>query len=340
MEERKDIEIKDYTTMGIGGKVATMLHIRTNEDIVAAVELAHKEGKQLFVLGEGSNTIFADKDHDVVVAKMEIPGFEVVSDAKDFSIITVGAGENWDSVVSRSVELGLSGIEAMSAIPGTTGATPFQNVGAYGQEIKDTLVSLAAYDTKTNEFVILENANCQFGYRDSIFRSTEKDRYIISSITLKLLKKAPAIPNYPGVLKYFSETGIEKPTLEEIRNAIIEIRSTKLPDPKKIKNNGSFFKNPIVEAGVAEGLKKSYPEATIFPLSAEKSKISAGWLIENAGLKGKDFGEMKVYEHNALVLVNKGSASFADLEAARDTVISSVQNKFGITLEPEPIIIK
>jgi UDP-N-acetylmuramate dehydrogenase len=347
MQKSENVPIKEYTTMGIGGEVAHLVRIKTKEEIPEAVAFAKEKNMPFVVLGEGSNSVFRDATLNAVVLKIEIPGFEIVKENDDSTEIKIGAGENWDKVVERAVEMDLSGIEAMSAIPGTTGATPFQNVGAYGQEIKNVIEEVEVYDVQNSSFAFLSNEECKFDYRDSIFRSSEKGRYIITSIILKLSKFPPTMPHYPGVRKYFESTSPqpspsqerEQPTLREIRQAIIEIRANKLPDPKLIKNNGSFFKNPIVENAVAEKLKEQFPNITIFPAGESMSKIPAGWLIEQAGLKGKDFGEMKVYENNALVLVNKGNATFQDLENAKDEIIKTVQNKFGVTLEPEPIFV-
>lgn len=339
MKKLENVEMKNYTTMGVGGTVAHFFHIETPGDIREAVEISKKENIPIVVLGEGSNMIFHDNNLNAIVLKIEIPGFEVLKEDDTSVEIKIGAGENWDAVVARAVEMDYSGIEALSAIPGTTGATPFQNVGAYGQEIKNVIESVEAYDMKKNSFVILANAECAFAYRDSIFRSSEQGRYIITSLVLKLSKFPPNVPNYPGVKKYFEENGNSNPTLQEIRNAIIEIRANKLPDPKIIKNNGSFFKNPICDSVLVHELLKKYPDMTNYPAGENKTKLSAGWLIENCGLKGKDFGEMKIYENNALVLVNKGNANFADLEKAKDFVVSEVKNKFGVTLEPEPVFV-
>jgi UDP-N-acetylmuramate dehydrogenase len=339
MKKLENVEMKNYTTMGVGGSVRHFVHVEKKEDIEEAVALAKAEHLPIVVLGEGSNMIFPDEILNVVVLKIEISGFEVLNEDDTSVEIKIGAGENWDSVVARAVDMDYSGIEALSAIPGTTGATPFQNVGAYGQEIKNVIEFVDVYDTREEKFVTLSNAECKFEYRDSIFRSGEKGRYIIASLVLKLSKFPPNVPNYPGVKKYFEENGNSNPTLQEIRQAIIEIRANKLPDPKIIKNNGSFFKNPIVDTVVAQQIKEKYPDMTNYLAGENKTKLSAGWLIENCGLKGKDLGEMKIYENNALVLVNKGNANFADLEKAKDFVINEVKNKFGIILEPEPVFV-
>lgn len=339
VEKLENVPLGAHTTFGIGGTARHFLCVTDEPSLREAALFAKQSGLPLVILGEGSNSIFRDGEIDAVVAKIELPGFTITEDDDTLATITVGAGERWDDVVERSVSLGLAGIEAMSAIPGTAGATPFQNVGAYGQEIKDTLVSLRAYDTSEDTFVEFANTECKFGYRDSIFRSGEPGRYIITSITLRLSKAALKMPDYPGVKKHFEAKGIVNPTLREIRDAIIEIRASKLPDPKCIKNAGSFFKNPIVDTTIAEGLKDKYPVIVMFPGGEGKTKLSAGWLIEHAGLKGSSIGPIKVYEHNALVLTNVGNATCDELEYAATEIIKKVKEKFGVILEQEPVFI-
>jgi UDP-N-acetylmuramate dehydrogenase len=340
LKKEENVPIGAHTTFGIGGTVRYLVQAQEEADIPDAVALVRQTGLPLVLLGEGSNSIFSGGALDAVVVKILIPGFSIVGETETYADMKIGAGEHWDDIVARAVDAGLSGIEAMSAIPGTAGATPFQNVGAYGQEIKDTLVSVRAYDTKKGLFVELANAECAFGYRDSIFRSGEKGRHIISSIMLRLSKLPPKMPDYPGVKKYFHEKGITTPSLAEIRTAIIDIRKTKLPDPREVKNAGSFFKNPIVEAGVAETIKAEHPALIAFPTDNGMLKLSAGWLIEHAGLKGVEFGPIRVYEKNALVLINTGNATGADLEKAKNAIIETVKATFDVTLDPEPIFIQ
>ncbi|MEY2671913.1 MAG: hypothetical protein RL687_330, partial [Candidatus Parcubacteria bacterium] len=257
--------------------------------------------------------------------------------------LKIGAGENWDLFVEKVCNMGLSGVEAMSAIPGTVGATPVQNVGAYGQEIKDTFISAEVFDTKNLEYKTLKKEDCNFRYRDSIFKTEEKGRYFITSVTMQLSKKIPDMPNYPGVKKYFIENNINSPSLMDIRNAIIDIRASKLPNPADIPNVGSFFENPIILKSQYEKIAQSRAlgeKIPFFEVDNDRVKIPAGWLIENAGLKGYNFGKVSVYEKNALVLVNNGDATGQDFANARDMIIRNVFDKFGITLEQEPEIIK
>jgi UDP-N-acetylmuramate dehydrogenase len=333
------VDIKDYCTFKVGGQFRYFTEINKKEDIREAYNFSQSKNVPVLALGSGSNMVFPDGVLDVLAIKMQISSFNIVSETDEFADIQIGAGEEWDSVVSRAVDLNLAGIEAMSAIPGTTGATPVQNVGAYGQEIKDTLVSVEVFNTISQTFETLSNRECKFSYRDSIFKNKEKGKYLITSITLRLSKALPKVPDYPGVKKYFEEKGItdiSHISLSQIREAIIDIRSVKLPDPKKIANVGSFFKNPIVLKIFADELKLKNPTVTLFPITDTETKVPAGWLIEHAGLKGKDFGTVSVYPNNALVLVNNGHATRADITRVKDTVIKSVQDAFGITLDAEP----
>jgi UDP-N-acetylmuramate dehydrogenase len=340
VEIREHVDIT-HTTFKLPATARYFAVAESIDDIIYLYTQAKEVLKiSLYILGSGSNTLFANETIPYLVIAIKIKGFYVVSEDATSTTIEIGAGEDWDEVVAKTVAMNLSGIEAMSAIPGTVGATPVQNVGAYGQEIRDTLVSVICFDTHNGELTLLDNSECGFGYRDSIFKTKEKGRYIILSVTLRLSKNTPMVPNYPGVMTYFQEKSIVEPTLQQIRDAIIEIRRLKLPDPKLIKNCGSFFKNPIVEKGIADELQKNYPTLKVFPVDDTKTKIPAGWLIEQCGLKGAMIGPIEVYPHNALVLVNKSNATIADLQTAIKTVVDAVYQKFGIVLEVEPNIVE
>ncbi len=332
------VNISQNTTFKLPAYVSKVVSF-VGGDIKQIVQNIKKDGR-LFVLGGGSNIILPEDMKDVIVLKLENKGIEKITEDDNSVMIKVASGEVWDDVVAYSVENGYSGIEALSAIPGTAGATPIQNVGAYGCEIKDVLVSINAYDLKEENNVTFLNEECGFSYRMSKFKGEWKGRFIITEIIIKLSKGKPKIPEYPGVQKYFIEKGIQDPTLLEIRNAIIEIRWSKLPKPNEVPNCGSFFENPIVEKAVAEKIKLEYNTMPSFPISEGFVKIPAGWLIENTGLKGADFGAVGTYEKNALVLVNNNFATQKDVINARDSIIKMVYEKFGITLESEPEIIQ
>jgi UDP-N-acetylmuramate dehydrogenase len=333
------VNIKDYSTLKIGGQFRYFVELDDVKDIENIYAFAKSHNVPVLILGGGSNMVFSDGVIEILAVKMKLLGFKVVSESTGFSDIQVSAGENWDNFVSRTVDMGLSGIELLSAIPGTVGATPVQNVGAYGSEVKDTILSVEVFDTKENILTSILNKDCKFGYRDSIFKNEAKGKYLILSVTYRLLKITPTIPNYPGVKKYFIDMNINAPSLKQIRGAIISIRCEKLPNPNEIPNVGSFFKNPIVDKNIAEEIKIKYPNAKFFEVDEKLIKIPAGWLIENSGLKGKSFGKISVYEKNALVLVNNDGASKEDLINAKNEIIKIVKEKFGITLEQEPEMI-
>jgi len=337
MDIHTDIPLKNYTTMRLGGNARFMVEVHTPEELKTVVKNALSQNLPIFVLGEGSNTIVRDEGFAGLVIRNKIMGFDVVSDHDGRIIIQLGAGENWDAAVARSVAMNLSGIEAMSAIPGTCGAAPVQNVGAYGQETADTLVSLEAYDTQNDTIVTLQNADCEFSYRNSIFRSSQKGRYIITSITLELYKTPPLPPFYAALQTYFENNGITIFTPQVIRDAVIAIRSEKLPDPTKTPNTGSFFKNSIVDAWLLPEIQKDYPDVPFYKMPDKQFKIPTGWLIEQTGLKGKILHGMRIHDKNALVLINESAQSYEDLSQARHEIMTAVQNKFRITIEQEPL---
>lgn len=328
------INIDKFTTMQLPA-MANVFYIKNTDEIIDFYKNL-KLGETPFILGGGSNLIIAPTITNRPILKIEILGIQILENNNDHVLVKLGAGENWDSVVEWAVDNNYSGIEALSAIPGTVGATPVQNVGAYGSEIKDVFVSLNAYDTKNKNIVSLNKEQCNFSYRNSIFKTGEqKGRYIIIDITLMLSKNHPKVPEYKGVQEYFDLANNLTPSLSDIRNAIIEIRWSKLPNPETLPNCGSFFENPIIENKIAEDLKIKYPNIPLYPYG-DKIKVSAGYLIDQSGLKGVDFGPIGVYEKTALVLVNRGGGTYDDLVKTKDIIIKTVYDKFGITLKPEP----
>jgi UDP-N-acetylmuramate dehydrogenase len=337
MDIHTNIPLKNYTTMKLGGNARFMTEVRTPEEVQEICHSAASQNLPIFILGGGSNVIVRDEGYDGIVVRNRIPGFEVIADEPGTATLKIGAGENWDSVVKRAVEMNLSGIEAMSAIPGTAGAAPVQNVGAYGQEIADSLVSLDAYDRQTDQFIMLESSDCGFSYRNSIFRSTEAGRYVILSITIQLSKVAPQPPFYAAVQTYFDEHNITLFTPQIVRDAVVDIRKNKLPDPEITPNTGSFFKNAIVEDWQLADLRKDYPDIPTYDMSDGRFKVPTGWLIEQAGYKGQTLHGMHVHDKNALVLINESAQNYADLAAARDEIMGAVRDKFRILIEQEPL---
>ncbi len=337
MDIHTNISLKNLTTMKLGGPARFFAEVRSPEEVQAVYENAQSKQIPVFVLGGGSNVIAQDTGYQGLILRIRIPGFEVLKDDLYSTIIKIGAGENWDSVVERSVQMNLSGIETMSAIPGTAGAAPVQNVGAYGQEISETLVSLEAYDTSTNSFVTLQNADCGFSYRHSIFRGKEQGRYVITSITLELSKNQPLPPFYDSLQKYLDEHAIQVYTHQTIRDAVVAVRKDKLPDPAEKPSAGSFFKNAIIEQWQLTELQNTYPDVKAFDMGDGTFKIPTGWLIEKCGFKGQLLHGVRVNEKNCLVLINESATGYDDLALARDEIIDKVRDTFRIMIEQEPL---
>jgi len=321
--------------MRLGGTARYVVEITSTNELVAAVSYARDRGIPWFVLGAGSNVI-AQGNYDGLIILNRIKGFELVSQDCNFALYRIGAGEIWDETVERLVNLRLSGVEAMSAIPGYMGATPIQNVGAYGQEIAHSLVELEAYDTNTNQFSVLRAEDCRFSYRNSIFKNPKTRHHIISSVTLRLGKQQLAPPFYPSLAEHLETLSITDFSPVNLRNAVIAIRGSKLPDPQLIASAGSFFKNPVVGNLEARELLALHPSAPHWEMSDGLIKFSAGWLIEMAGLKSYRAHGMQIYPDNALVVTNLCARSPKDLELFKAEVVLGVKTTFGITLEQEP----
>jgi|688.fasta_scaffold31189_4 UDP-N-acetylmuramate dehydrogenase len=343
---QENVPLAELTTFKIGGNARYFAEINSINELVEAFEWVKDKGHDYFILGGGSNTIFSDEDYLGLIIKMNIMGFEVIDEDESSSTIKVGAGEDWDETVERTVNMNLSGMEALSGVPGNTGATPVQNIGAYGQEVKDTIEFVEAYDAEQSKITKLSNEDCNFSYRDSIFKSSEKGRYIICFVAFRLSKKTAGIPQYKDVINYFKLRNVSSPNLKEIRKAILEIRKSKFVNPSIMPNAGSFFKNPTVSKGIAEKIIlkypdiKPYPEDTkIFPNSDGTYKLAAGWLIQEAGFKGIEFEKVRIDPNHALVLENKGGASQKDLMELVEKIRSKVLELFDVELEIEPIIV-
>ncbi len=337
MDVHTNIPLKNYVTMRIGGNARFMTDIHSAEEIAEIIARASSQNLPIYVLGGGSNTIVHDEGFDGLVLRNRIPGFEVVADSPTDTTIKIGAGEDWDSVVARTVDMNLSGIECLSAIPGTAGAAPVQNIGAYGQEVAETLVLLEAYDRQSGQIVTITNEQCGFSYRHSIFRGEHAGRYIITTITLRLFKAAPQPPFYKAVQEYLDTNNITIYTPKVLREAVTAIRADKLPDPKERPNNGSFFKNAVIEDWQLGDLRGEYPDIPTYDMPDGRFKVPTGWLIEQAGLKGQLLHGMRVHDKNALVLINESATGYADLAAARDEIIGAVRDKFRIQIEQEPL---
>ncbi|MDZ7786489.1 MAG: UDP-N-acetylmuramate dehydrogenase [Candidatus Saccharibacteria bacterium] len=335
---RNNVPLNAFSTMRLGGVAAHLVEVTDRSQAQEAVEWAQSRSLPFIVIGEGSNIIWRDEGFPGLVVVNKIKHFELYEHDAETTYVTAGGGENWDEVVERTVNNGLSGIETLSLIPGTAGATPVQNVGAYGSEISDVLMAIEAYDVTQGQLVTIRGSECEFAYRTSKFKTTEKNRYIITAITLRLTKSPMRPPFYASLQKYLSENNVTDYSPQSIRQAVIAIRSEKLPDPKLHANNGSFFQNPIVSQDFVNNLTDMYPDMTYWRLDSGQVKLSAAWLVERAGFKNVHDNEtgMRTWEKQPLVLVNEHAKSTQDLLNFKQKIVNAVHEKFGIELRQEP----
>lgn len=327
--------------MHLGGVAAHLAEIHDRGELQAALQWADSQQLPVIMIGGGSNIYWRDEGFNGLVLVNRVMKYEDFAEDDLNHYITIGAGENWDSVVDRSVTAGLTGIEALSLVPGTAGATPVQNVGAYGQEIAQTLVSIEAYDRQTNQFVTIPNSDCAFGYRSSRFKTTDKGRFYIMAVTLHLMKSNPVPPFYRALADYLEQQNIYDYTPAVIREAVMAIRNAKLPNPDIVANNGSFFANPVIEETDFIQLQADYPNAPHWPVENGMVKLPAAWLLDQAGFKDVHDAEtgMATWPQQTLVLINEHAQSTADLEKFKAKIISTVEEKFHITLQQEPEIL-
>ena len=325
-------------TFGVDVKAKYFTSINTINELIEVTKTNVFKDLELLILGGGSNILFT-KDFDGLVILNNIKGKEIIDQNQQSIFLKIGAGENWHELVMYCVDNGWGGIENLSLIPGNTGTAPMQNIGAYGVEIKETFIELEALEISSGKIVKFNNSDCEFGYRESVFKNKMKNQYIILNITLELKKNPVLNINYGDVKAILESQNIKNPVIKEVSNAIISIRQSKLPDPKKIGNSGSFFKNPIVSLNQLEFIKKKYPKVVNYEINENEFKIAAGWLIERAGWKGKKFNNYGVHEKQALVLVNYGLANGMEIFDLSEKIILDIKDKFGITLEREVNII-
>lgn len=342
MKELENVSLKDYSTMRLGGVVRYVAEVATKDELQTALAWADQQNLPAIMMGEGSNIVWRDEGFQGLLIVSKIKRYEVLERDDGDVFITIGSGENWDSVVERTVKAGLTGIEALSWIPGTAGATPVQNVGAYGQEIADVFVSAEVYDRQTKSITFLSKYDFEFKYRSSRLKTVDHGRYFIAAITLHLQKRNPEPPFYQALERYLKERGVQQFTPQIIRDAVIKIRSEKLPDPKKVANNGSFFSNPIVDEGTLVQIQSRYPDVVFWRLEAGRGiKLSAAWLIEKAGFK--DFHDpetgMATWAKQPLVLVNEKADSAQQLLSFKQKIVDTVRQKFEVELKQEPEIL-
>lgn len=329
----EDRRFSDLTTFRIGGRIKYYAEVRNKDEICEVVSLAKKRKLEIFILGGGSDILVSDKDFAGFAIKYVGTAISYLGAGK----IKAEAGAIWDDLVSFSVEKNLQGLECMSGIPGTVGASPVQNIGAYGQELKNSFLSLTAFDIDSEKFVEFDKSDCEFAYRDSFFKKKENwQKYIISDVTFQLKVGTGPQVSYDSLKNYLKERKIKDPTLLEVRKAVLTIRSGKFENPKDVGNAGSFFQNPAVDAKKMEVLRKKYSDMPCFDNGDGTYKCFAGWFIENSGWKGKVYKGAGVSPRHALILINPESKATAeDVYELSEKIINDVDKKFGVKLKRE-----
>lgn len=331
MHIQENISLKNYNTFGIDVKAKQFVEVTTLNDLIDVLTI-HKD---FFILGGGSNLLLT-KDIEKLVIYINLKGIEILSVSGGDIFVKACAGENWHDFVLWCLEQDFGGIENMSLIPGNVGTSPIQNIGAYGVELKDTMYELEALELETNTLKTFSNIDCQFDYRNSVFKNELKGKYIITSVIFKLTKNRHKLnSSYGAIHSELEKNNIESPTIKDISNAVIAIRQSKLPDPKELGNSGSFFKNPVILKRQFRELQQKYPDIPHFIISETEVKIPAGWLVEQCGFKGKRFGDAGVHKKQALVLVNYGNATGQEILELSKQIQKVVLKKFGILLEAE-----
>jgi len=335
-----EFNIKDYNTFGLDVNCKAIDFINNATDIPTL--LKKYKGEELLILGGGSNVLFTNPTFEGVVIINKIKGFEATEEDDYTVVLKSGSGESWHELVLNSIDQNFGGLENLSFIPGSVGASPMQNIGAYGVEIKDVFESLEAYHLESGEIHTFSNSECEFGYRESVFKRKVKGQYIITSVSFKLSKKNHQLNTSYGIIEQqLMAMNIINPTIKDVSDAVVAIRSSKLPNPKEIGNAGSFFKNPIVKNTVLEKIQLKHPNCPFYPSIEGFSKLAAGWLIEQVGWKGKTInGYYGVHKLQALVIVNYGGATGKELYQLSTQIIEDVIAEFGVELEREVNIIQ
>lgn len=337
MTLHSNFSLKNYNTFGIEAKAKQFIAVHSLDELKTV--LVENPTEKKFILGGGSNMLLT-QDINALVIHIDLKGKKIIDENDDFVWVESQAGENWHEFVLWTIDQNFGGLENMSLIPGNVGTTPVQNIGAYGAEIKDHFISCQAMAIANQEVRTFQNEECRFGYRESIFKNEVKDQYIITSVVFKLTKRNHKInTSYGDILGELEKNNIHNPSLKDVSNAVIAIRQSKLPDPKELGNSGSFFKNPIVPKSDFEKIHQRFPEMKYFEVSATEVKVPAGWLIEQAGFKGKRFGDAGVHKNQALVLVNYGNATGQEILAVSKDIQETVFTTFGIHIEAEVNVI-
>ena len=338
MRIESGVSLKPYNTFGLPAVAQTLVRVAGDADVRRVVDHPTLGRAPKFVLGGGSNIILT-RDMPQVVLKVEVRGMRLVEERADAWIVEAGAGENWHGFVAWTLAQGWPGLENLALIPGTVGAAPVQNIGAYGVELQDRFESLDAVDLLTGRSVVLGAEICAFGYRDSVFKHSLQQRSVITRVRFRLPRPWQPVIGYLDLERKRAETGIQAPDAQQVFDWVCAIRRAKLPDPALIGNAGSFFKNPLVTPEQCRDIIGRDPEVVYYPLPDGSIKLAAGWLIDACGWKGKTVGQAGVYEKQALVLVNRGDAIGSEVMTLARAIQESVYGRFGIRLEPEPVVV-
>lgn len=334
MEILQNISLKPYNTFGIDVRATFFINVKTIEELQLLSSEPFFTGNKKLILGGGSNILFT-KDFHGLVLKTALKGIELIREDTNHYYVSVKAGEDWHGFVLKSIQQQWQGLENLSLIPGTVGAAPIQNIGAYGVEVADYIEEVKALEIKSGELQSFNAAACKFGYRNSIFKQELKGKYLIYEVVFRLNKIPKYNITYAPLKAVLQEIDQEKLSAKHISDAVIKIRQSKLPDPEVIGNCGSFFKNPIVEEAIGQALLEKYPQMPNYAVGQGAMKIPAAWLIEQAGLKGSREGQVGTYQKQALVMVNHGNATGKEAHSFAKKIITKVNDTFGITLEPE-----
>ena len=334
----KNISLKRMNTFGVDVYAKNYIPVKNEKDFYLLHKNINSVIKPIFILGSGSNVLF-NGDYQGTIIKIECKGIKIIEEDKNSIIIEVKAGEKWDDFVAYALKNNLFGLENLSLIPGTVGASPVQNIGAFGVEVKDFIKCILIFDIAQGVFLEISNSECKFGYRTSRFKKDWYGKYIIYSVKFRLLKTPKVNISYSALKHELETSGISEPAPIEVREAVIKIRKSKLPDPDELGNAGSFFKNPVISLSLLKKIKKEHPDIVFFPCDDINVKLAAGWLIERAGWKGKRQGKAGVHEKQALVIVNHGNATAREIIELSKQIISSVKSKFGVILETEVRIV-
>jgi UDP-N-acetylmuramate dehydrogenase len=335
---QQNISLQPLNTFGINAKAKEFVDIHSKEELQVLCSNFNLADRNILILGGGSNMLLT-QDVDGMVIKISIKGIEVVTETDEHVWVKANAGEVWHDLVLWSIDKGYGGLENLSLIPGCVGASPMQNIGAYGVEIKHVFDQLEAVTLDGGELKIFHSAECKFGYRESIFKQEAKGKYAIVSVTFKLNKKPQVNTTYGAIQQTLEQNQITQPTIKQVSDAVIAIRSSKLPNPKVLGNAGSFFKNPEIASEQYQELKLKFPEIVGYPATNGNVKVAAGWLIEQCGWKGKRVGNTGSHKDQALVLVNYGGATGHEIWQLAMDIQHSVQQKFGVTIIPEVNVI-